>query len=126
MTHAQEFLPPQLRRVWRHWRAIETQASWFLLANFLDATFTWILLTRGVQSGDPLLVGMETNQIAAYFLNHWGLKGLFAFKLGLVAFVCLIGLLIALRHEDRARNVLNFGTLVVTGVVLYSVWLYAR
>jgi hypothetical protein len=126
MSHDQDRLPPQLRRVWRRWRAIETQASWFLLANFLDATFTWILLTRGVQSGNPQLVGMESNRIAAYFLNHWGLKGLFAYKLGLVVFVCLIGLAIALRQEQRARQVLNFGTLVVTGVVLYSIWLYAR
>ena len=125
MSRTKESLPP-LRRVWRRWRAIETQASWFMLANFLDAALTWILLTRGVRSGNPDLVAMESNRLAAYFLNHWGLKGLFAFKLGLVVFVCLIGLTIALRHEERARGVLNFGTLIVTGVVLYSVWLYAR
>lgn len=126
MARAQDFFPPELRRVWRRWRAIETQATWFMLVNFLDAAFTWILLTRGHRSGDPNLEFTESNSFAAYFLNHWGLKGLVAFKLGLVLFVCLIGLAIAMRHEDRARNVLNFGTLVVTGVVLYSVWLFVR
>jgi hypothetical protein len=126
MDRAQEFLPPRLRHVWQRWRAIETHASWFVLVNFLDAAFTWILLTRGNQEGDRNVVFMETNRFAAYFLDRWGLKGLFAFKLGLVVFVCLIGLMIAMRHEERARGVLKFGTLVATGVVLYSVWLYAR
>jgi len=126
MNQARSILPPPLRHVWRRWRAIETQATWFMLVNFLDAAFTWILLTRGNRSGDGGLTFVETNRIAGYFLNHWGLKGLFAFKLALVAFVCVVGLTIALRHEERARSVLNFGTLVVTGVVLYSVWLYAR
>jgi hypothetical protein len=125
MARSQEFLSP-LHRIGQRWRAIETQASWFVLVNFLDATFTWILLTRGNRSGDGGLVFSEANRLAGYFLNHWGLTGLFTFKLGLVVFVCLIGLLIALRHEERARNVLNFGTLVAGAVVLYSAWLYAR
>lgn len=126
MPSSRPIVPPQLRHLWNSWRTIETQAAWFILLNFLDAAVTWILLTRGNQRGDSNLVFGEANRVAGYFLNHWGFRGLLGFKLGLVLFVCLIGLTIALKHEERARNVLNFGTVVVTGVVLYSVWLYVR
>ena len=112
-----------LRYAWRRWRAIETAASWFVLMNFLDMAMTSLLLWRGEEDG---MHAVESNPIAAWFLHRWGIKGLFLFKLVLVLFVCLVCYIIALRREETARTVFNFGTVAVTTVVIYSVWLYAR
>jgi hypothetical protein len=123
MTDSPDGLFSALRSAWRRWRAIETAAMWFVLVNFLDAAMTFLLLHRGGVAGGR---AVESNPIANHFLSHWGLKGLFAFKLALVVFVCMVCLAISWRDEERARTVFHFGTFVVTGVVLYSVWLYAR
>lgn len=112
-----------LRYGWERWRAIETAASWFVLMNFLDAVLTWLLLRRGGGGGFHVV---ESNPIAAHFLNHWGIRGLFLFKLALVVFVCLVCFTIALRREETARMVFVIGTVAVTSVVIYSVWLYAH
>ena len=91
--------------------------------SFLDGALTWILLTRGNQRGQ---LGFEANRVAAWFLDHWGLKGLFLFKLASVLFVCAAATAIALKRTETARNVLRFGTLVVAAVVVYSAWLYVQ
>ncbi len=65
--------------------------------------------------------GMESNPIAQFFLAHWGFRGLIAFKMAMVAFVCLIAQLIASRHPTRARQMLYLGTIIVLAVVVYSV-----
>jgi hypothetical protein len=105
----------------RHWRMIESQAVWFIVANLLDCAFTFSLLITGGQRG---LRYVEGNRIPAYFFNHWGWKGLFGFKLVVVVFVCLIALAIAHKRPATARGLLGAGTLLVMLVVLYSTWLY--
>jgi hypothetical protein len=108
------------------WREIEHDASWFILANFLDAAVTWILLTRGQRTGLGHTFIIESNRFARYFLDHWGLKGLFGFKLSMVALVCLIALIVATRRAETSRWLFRVGTLVVIVVVFYSVWLYVQ
>jgi hypothetical protein len=69
----------------------------------------------------------EANPIAAWFIDGWGLlKGMLFYKLALVAFVCVIVQLIALRSVPVARRVLYFGIIVVAGVVAYSAALLWR
>ena len=107
----------------RHWRLIESHAVWFILANLLDCALTFALMITGGQRG---LRYVEGNRVPAYFFNHWGWKGLFGFKLAVVAFVCLIALAIAHKRPETARGLLSVGTLLVTFVVLYSTWLYVH
>jgi hypothetical protein len=104
-----------------YWRMIETDAVWFVLANFLDAAMTWIALMRG---GGPGLRMVEGNRVAAYFLNHWGFKGMFGLKLAVVTIVCVIAVVIARSNPRTAQRLLKLGTLIVILVVLYSVGLY--
>jgi hypothetical protein len=115
-----------LSRVIAAWREIEHDTSLFILANFLDAVVTWILLTRGQRAGPGHTVIIESNRFARYFLDHWGLKGLFGFKLSMVALVCLIALIVATQRAESSRWLLRVGTLVVIVVVFYSVWLYVQ
>ncbi len=107
----------------RRWQLIENHAAWFVLANFLDCAMTFLLMRYGGQRG---LFYVEGNRIPAYFFNHWGWKGLFGFKFAVVSFVCLIALAISLKRPQTAHGLLNIGTLLVTVVVLYSMWLYVR
>ena len=104
-----------------YWRLIENDAVWFIVANALDAAMTWIALMRG---GGPGLRMVEGNRIAAYFLNHWGFKGMFGLKLAVVTMVCLIALFIARRNLQTAQRLLKLGTIIVILVVFYSVRLY--
>lgn len=106
-----------------HWRMIENDAVWFILANSLDAAMTWIALMRG---GQTELRIVEGNRIAEYFLNHWGFKGMFGLKIAVVCIVCLIALVIAHKKVETAQWLLRLGTLIVIVVVFYSFWLYLQ
>ncbi len=46
----------------------------------------------------------ESNPVARYFLNHWGVKGLIYFKMAVVAFVCVIAQIVATRREASAAS----------------------
>lgn len=104
------------------WRAIETHAMWFVLMNVLDAALIYIML-RTPPTSEHGPFAAEGNQIAAYFLHRWGIKGLFGFKLASVAVVCAIAYVISFKNTRTARRLLAAGTLIVFGVVLYSVWM---
>ncbi|MDA1016567.1 MAG: DUF5658 family protein [Planctomycetota bacterium] len=96
----------------------ETETSWFVLANVLDIVLTFLLIReRGF---------VEANPIARFFINHWGLKGMIGFKLGLVLLVVVITQFVASRRPQVARAVLIFGTVVVGAVVIYSVSLHKQ
>ena len=105
------------------WKAIEREATYFIFANFLDGAVTYILAMHGGPRGTRFVEG---NQIPAYFLNHWGWKGMFAFKLAVVLFVCAIAVYVAKSQPVKARWMLNVGTAIVSAVVLYSAWLGLR
>ena len=98
---------------------LEKETCWFILVNVFDFFATYLLLRRGG-------VG-ESNPVARWFLYGWGpLKGLLFYKLAMVAFVCVVVQLIALKSEQSAKRVLLFGIVIVTAVVIYSAVLLIR
>jgi hypothetical protein len=107
------------------WREIETPAMWFLLMNALDCALTFIMLRhkRYEEDGTIRQVGVESNEIARFFLDRWGIQGLFGFKLASAVFVCAIAYIIAFKNVDTARRLLALGTLIILAIVVYSAWL---
>ena len=97
---------------------LEKETSRFILASALDVFMTYILLRQGNF--------VESNPIALYFLNSWGVRGLVYIKFAVVAFVVVIAQVVARWKKETARRLLNFGTLVVVFVVIYSFTLYLR
>ncbi len=97
---------------------LESETVWFLLVSALDVFMTYLLIRRaGFTEGNP---------VAAYFLHRWDVKGLVFYKFFMVAFVTIITQIIARTREDIAARLLQFATLVVGGVVVYSLILYLR
>ncbi len=101
----------------RH-RPLEKETAFFILVSALDVFMTWLLLRR---SGYR-----ESNVIANFFLNHWGMQGMVYFKFGMVAFVCILTQIIAVKKEETARYILHFAVVVLVGVVIYSLSLLLR
>jgi hypothetical protein len=89
----------------------------FVIVSALDAFMTWTLLTR--HAGEIV----ESNPLALFFLNQWGFPGMLAFKALLVSVVLFNYAIIVCYKEPVARRVVDFGTVVVNTVVLYSVFL---
>ena len=106
---------------------LELETGLFLLVSVLDFLMTYRLL---VESGSEGLYGKvifyESTPIARFFLNHWGPKGLFYFKLALFTFVAVIAQIIACKKIETARKLLNFATILIAGVVIYSLSLLLR
>ncbi len=100
---------------------LEGETALFILASTLDVMLTQYLLWQSNSEGNIWFV--ESNPIPRFFLESWGLKALVYFKFSLVAFVSIICQIIAHRKIEVARRVLNFASLIVMGVVIYSVFL---
>ena len=96
---------------------LQSETSYFILINVLDIIFTNALLRSHA---------IEANPLANYFLKHWGFPGMIAFKLALVAGVCLVTQLIAVHHLKRAKQVLTIGCGIVGLVVAYSAIMLIR
>lgn len=96
----------------------ERELMAFIFVSALDIFATYILLRIGGFT--------ESNPVAAFFLFRWGVKGLVYFKLTMVACVCIIAHVISLQRPQTALRLLQFATLVVGGVVLYSVYLFVK
>lgn len=100
---------------------LETETTIFILVNVLDFAMTWwMLMHREMGLGEFY----ESNLVAQYFLNHWGVKGLLMFKMAVVAFVCVIAQIVATKREASGRFLLMVGTIVVSIVVVYSLKLF--
>ncbi len=100
---------------------LETETTIFILVNVLDFAMTWwMLMHREMGLGNF----SESNPVARYFLDHWGVKGLLMFKMAVVAFVCIIAQIVATKREASARFLLVVGTIVVSAVVIYSLRLF--
>lgn len=97
---------------------LENETTWFVLVSALDVFLTYLLIRQPHYT--------EANPIAAFFINHWGIRGMVYFKFFMVAFVAVITQIIARTREDIARRVLQFATVVVGGVVIYSLSLLIR
>jgi hypothetical protein len=87
----------------------------FALINLGDILATHRLLQVG---------GYESNPIANYFLHHYNVKGLVAFKVVVVAIVITATQLVAHRKPRLARSVLIAGIVVVGLVVIYSLRIF--
>ena len=96
---------------------LQSETSYFILINVLDIICTNALLRSHA---------IEANPLANYFLKHWGFPGMIAFKLGLVAGVCLVTQMIAVHHLKRAKQVLTIGCGIVGLVVAYSAIMLIR
>ena len=90
----------------------------YLVVSALDFVATKYMLKSGGFR--------EANPIAEFFLYGWGPRGLLYFKAALTGLVCVISQIVAPKHPRTARTILEFGTLVVTVVLLYSAWLLLR
>ncbi len=100
---------------------LETETTIFILVNILDFAMTWwMLMHREMGLGEFY----ESNPVARYFLDHWGVKGLLMFKMAVVAFVCIIAQIVATKREASGRFLLVVGTIVVSVVVIYSLKLF--
>jgi hypothetical protein len=93
----------------------------YVVVSTLDWVATMALLTH-----DGHLQFQEANPVARYFLYSWGPRGLLYFKIGVTTLVCVIGQIVAAKRPRLAKGILEFGTLAVTCVLLYSAWLLLR
>lgn len=107
-----------------HRLPLEVETGLFILASALDVFMTRYLITHAPAGSHFSFV--EGNPIARYFLDSWGPDGLTWFKFALVALVSVICQVIARRKIDVARRVLHFATVLVMGVVIYSVVLMVQ
>jgi hypothetical protein len=99
----------------------EAETILYLLLSVADLWMTHFLLRQNVEN----LQFVESNPVARYFLDHWGLKGMVYFKFGMVAFIVVLTQIIARYRPFTARLVLLFAILMMIYVVVYSVRLYA-
>ena len=106
------------RAFWNHQLPLERETCIFILVNALDVFMTYLLLVTGNFR--------ESNQLANYFIAGWGIKGMVYFKFTLVAVVTVIAQIVARKKMSTGRNLLNFGSLIVAGVVIYSIALFTR
>jgi hypothetical protein len=113
-----------LYHVLRNGLPLEPETALYILVSAADVFMTWYLLYNG--GADDRTWFVESNPIPNYFYESWGFDGLVYFKFAMVAFVAIICQVIARTKIDVARRVLNLATLLVTGVVIYSVVLMVQ
>lgn len=95
---------------------LQNETCYFILVNVLDIVLTNMLLRQNA---------IEANPFAAYVLHRFGFNGMIAFKMVIVAFVCVLAQYLATRKFHYARFILLAGTVIVGGVVVYSAILYS-
>jgi hypothetical protein len=101
---------------------LQRESALFLLVSVLDVMMTFLMLSD-VPEPDGRAMFYESNPVARWFFERWALSGIVIFKFTMVAVVEVIAQIIALRQLQLGRRLLEFGTLVVALVVLYSMYL---
>ena len=96
---------------WLRWPEVWMYASFGLA----DVALTYILIGYYQHS--------EGNPIARYFIEGWGLKGMFWFKFGTVSLVLGIVHIVRQKQPRVALSLVRFGLFAVGLVVAYSLWL---
>jgi len=96
---------------------LQDQTTYFILVSALDIFITYLHLRSG---------NVEANPIANFFFKQWNISGMITFKLSIVAAVCVIAQIVALSSIQKASRLLNFGTVVIGCIVVYSIWLLAQ
>ncbi len=97
---------------------LETETCFFILANALDAIMTKLLLN--------FEQFRESNWLADYILDNYGMRGMVYYKFITVAIVAVIAQIVARKNLRMARWLLIFGCVVVFSVVIYSCYLWVR
>ena len=105
--------------IWSSQLPLETETCFFILVNALDVFMTYVLLNHGPEF-------QESNPLANSFLTRYGFKGMVYFKFIMVGFVTVVAQLIARTHPTTARWLLIAGSLVVSGVVIFSCYLWVQ
>lgn len=108
--------PLQWKKLFGNELPLQTETSVFILLNCLDVFMTYILLTK------PR--AFESNPVANYFLHNFGFNGMVVFKLVIVALVCVIAQVAALKKVRLGQFLLIAGSVLVGYVVVYSARLY--
>lgn len=103
----------------------ETELSWFVLVGALDVFMTYLILRYSAE-GRTQNVLIEGNPIARWVLHKWGMQGMVIFKFIMIALVATIAEVVGQVRPNVGRGLLILGTLVVGGVVVYSVLLLQR
>ncbi len=96
---------------------LQNETTWFIFANCLDVFVTYILIRSGA---------IESNPVANYFLQNYGFAVMIYYKMGVVAFVCVVTQLVAWKNLDKARWLMRIGILIVGAVVVYSSALFVK
>lgn len=107
------------RTVFRHPLLLERESALFLIVSVLDVMMTYLLLGE-LSDEDGRTIFYESNPVARWFFEGWGVGGIVYFKFAMVAVVEVIAHVVAIRKVNVARRLLDFGTLLVATVVLYS------
>lgn len=85
--------------------------------SLVDIFVTFRLLTTGHGF-------YESNPVAEWFLAHWNFKGMFLFKLGMIAGAITMGEIIERHRPGLGRFVLWLGCIASTAVVWHGLRLY--
>ena len=98
---------------------LQNQTTIFILINCFDIFMTHRLLFK-VEGA------VERNPIADFFIEKFDFNGAIGFKLLVVAVVCVIAQIVAIKKVKTAKFLLNAGSCIVGVVVVYSFLLYLR
>lgn len=107
-----------MSRPWRWPVRFGYEITLFVLVSVLDIVMTNRLFRTGLFQ--------ESNPVARFFHDHWGIDGLVYFKMAMVAFVVVLTQVIARKRPATARWILHLATAVVSVVVVYSLLLLLR
>jgi hypothetical protein len=101
---------------------LQRESCLFLIVRVLDVLMTCLLLgdLTGI-TGKAIFY--ESNPVARYFVEGWGLSGIIYFKFAMVGFIEVLAHLVAMKNLAAGRRLLEFGTVAVSLVVIYSMLL---
>lgn len=103
---------------------LESETTWYVLLSVLDVVLTYLLLRQSANPEARVRL-YESNPVARWVLNHYGMRGMIGFKFVLVAAVAVIAQVVATRRPEWARYLLYFACVAVGAVVVYSAYLLA-
>ena len=122
MSEHDEIAPSDRGHWIRRSLPLETETTRFILVSVLDIVMTYMVIRYSHEGRTEIKIG-EGNPLPAMFISRWGFPGMVAFKMVIVTFVAVLAQVIARFSIRKARFMLNFGTVIVSCVVLYSLWL---
>jgi len=101
---------------WQKNLLLEKPTRAFVALNIMDLVMTFFLLDHGGFR--------ESNKIADYYLDRWGIVGMIWYKIIFVMLIVVIAQIVARKNVKTASWLLYFGCIAIGGVVIYSAYLY--